>query len=250
VTVASEYPYQIEAPPRERLPRHVAIIMDGNGRWAQERGQQRVEGHLQGASTVREIVEEASELGLGYLTLYAFSSENWKRPAAELEFLMALLQQYLVEERPTIMNNNIRFRVIGRRDGLSPEVLQEIDNLSQASEKNTGLTLILAINYGSRGEIVDAMQRIACQVRAGELSPEQITESTIAHALYTNGIPDPDLLIRTANEMRVSNFLLWQISYAEFWVTPIHWPEFTRDHFRQALWDYTKRDRRFGGLKN
>ncbi len=247
--MSEEYVYQVEAPPRERLPQHVAIIMDGNGRWARERGQERVEGHLQGATTVREIVEESSELGLGYLTLYAFSSENWKRPPHELEFLMALLMQYLIEERPTIMNNNIRFRVIGRREGLSEEVLQEIDELTQLSEKNTGLTLLLAINYGSRGELVDAVQDIAAKVKRGELTPEQIDETTIENALYTSGVPDPDLLIRTANEMRVSNFLLWQISYSEFWVTPTHWPEFTRDDFRQALWDYTKRDRRFGGLK-
>jgi undecaprenyl diphosphate synthase len=233
---------------RSRLPRHVAVIMDGNGRWAQARGLPRIEGHRQGVGTVREIVEECSRLSLDQLTLYCFSSENWKRPELEQRLLMQLLEQYLIEERSEILRQNLRFAVIGRRDALGPDVLRQIDLTQRLTADNTGMRLCLAVNYGSRGEILDAVQRIAREVAAGRLSPEEITEETIAAHLDTAGMPDPDLLIRTAGEMRVSNYLLWQISYAEFWVTPRCWPEFVRDDLRQALRDYAARDRRFGGL--
>lgn len=230
------------------IPRHIAMIMDGNGRWAQERGLERIEGHARGADVVRQMVEECVRLGVGQLTLYSFSSENWKRPAAEVDFLMDLLRAYLVQERPEIMRQNIRFRVLGRRVGLSSEVQAEIDASERLSSTNTGLTLALAVNYGARGEIVDAVQAIAKQVQQGELQPEQIDETTIANALYTAQMPDPDLLIRTAGEMRISNFLLWQISYAELWVTPVCWPDFTVTLLHDAIRNYNRRERRFGGL--
>lgn len=233
----------------DQLPRHVAIIMDGNGRWARERGKERVEGHLQGVQSVRTTVTECCKLGLDQLTLYCLSSENWKRPQTELDFLMTLLQQYLIEERAEIMAQNIRFTVIGRRTGLSENVLSEIDESIRISAANRGMTLALAINYGSRGEIVDAVRAIAQKVQRKELQPEQIDDAIIADHLYTAGMPDPDLLIRTAGEMRISNYLLWQISYAEFWVTPTCWPDFDKKLLYQALRDYAQRVRRFGGLK-
>ncbi|MFQ3594123.1 MAG: isoprenyl transferase [Gemmataceae bacterium] len=233
----------------ERLPRHIAIIMDGNGRWAQQRGMQRVMGHAQGVRTVRQIVEECCYLGIGFLTLYCLSSENWKRPQAELDFLMALLEQYLIEERAEILAHNIRFSTIGRRSELPARVLQQIDENIRLSHNNTGLNLCLAINYGGRTELLDAFRQIGEQVRAGKMTPEQIDETAIANALYTGGMPDPDLLIRTAGEMRVSNFLLWQISYAELWVTEKCWPDFDRATLHAALRDYARRERRFGGLK-
>jgi undecaprenyl diphosphate synthase len=233
----------------DRLPQHVAIIMDGNGRWARARGKERVEGHARGAKSVDEVTEECCRLGIGQLTLYCLSSENWKRPKPEIDFLMALLKDYLLGEREKILSQNIRFTVIGRREGLPAEVLAEIDENERLTRTNTGLTLCLAINYGSRAEIVDAVRAIAGRVKRGELAPEQIDEDTISHALYTGGMPDPDLLVRTAGEMRVSNYLLWQISYAELWVTPKFWPEFDAALLHEALRDYAKRERRFGGLK-
>ncbi len=234
----------------ERLPRHVAVIMDGNGRWARQRGMPRVEGHLRGVQSVRSTVEECCRLGLEQLTLYCLSSENWKRPQHELDFLMTLLHKYLLDERAEIMGQNIRFTVIGRRTGLPDTVLAEIDENIRISSQNTGMTLALAINYGSRTEIVDAVQAIARQVQRGELDPNAITEDTVGASLYTAGMPDPDLLIRTAGEMRVSNYLLWQISYAEIWVTEKCWPDFDRDTLHQALRDFGQRERRFGGLKD
>jgi undecaprenyl diphosphate synthase len=233
----------------ERLPGHVAIIMDGNGRWAQQRGLPRIEGHRQGVRSVRSTVEECCRLGVGQLTLYCFSSENWKRPQGELDFLMALLEQYLVEERAEILEQNIRFSTIGRRDGLGDAVLREIDENIRLSQDNTGMGLCLAINYGGRTELIDAVRALARQARAGTLDPEHIDEAVISNALYTAGLPDPDLLIRTAGEMRVSNFLLWQISYAELWVTERCWPDFDRATLHQALREYALRERRFGGLK-
>lgn len=233
----------------DQLPRHVAVIMDGNGRWAKERGKERIEGHLQGVQSVRTTVTECCKLGLDQLTLYCLSSENWKRPQTELDFLMTLLQQYLIEERAEIMAQNIRFTVIGRRTGLSDIVLREIDENIRLSQPNTGMTLALAINYGSRSEIVDAVRAIAEKVQRGGLRPDQIEEETISGQLYTAGMPDPDLLIRTAGEMRVSNYLLWQISYAEFWITPTCWPDFDKKLLYQAFRDYAARVRRFGGLK-
>lgn len=231
-----------------RLPRHVAIIMDGNGRWAQEKGKERIEGHLQGVRSVRSTVEECCRLKLEQLTLYCLSSENWKRPQNELDFLMTLLEQYLIQEREEIRERNIRFRVIGRRQGLPENVLREIDENVRSSQANTGMILALAINYGSRTELVDAVRELATLVQDGELRPDQIDETSIADHLYTRGMIDPDLLIRTAGEMRVSNYLLWQISYAELWVTARCWPDFDRSLLHEAFRDYAHRIRRFGGL--
>jgi undecaprenyl diphosphate synthase len=231
-----------------RLPQHIAIIMDGNGRWARQRGLPRVQGHAQGVQSVRATVEECCRLGIGQLTLYCLSSENWKRPQTELDFLMALLEQYLIEERAEILEQNIRFETIGRRSGLPDPVLREIDENIRLTRDSTGMTLCLAINYGGRTELVDAMQKLALRVQQGELAPEDIDEDAISGALYTAGMTDPDLLIRTAAEMRISNFLLWQISYAELWVTDRCWPDFDAGTLRQALQDYARRERRFGGL--
>jgi undecaprenyl diphosphate synthase len=233
----------------ERLPRHIAVIMDGNGRWAQQRGLPRVEGHRHGVKSVRATIEECCRLGVGQLTLYCLSVENWKRPQLELDFLMALLGKYLIAERAEIMEQNIRFTTIGRRTGLPEPVLREIDENVRLSRDNTGMVLCLAINYGGRTELVDAVRGLAERVKQGKLEPEDIDEDTISEALNTAGMPDPDLLIRTAGEMRVSNFLLWQISYAELWVTDKCWPDFDRAALHQALHDYAARERRFGGLK-
>ncbi len=233
-----------------RLPQHVAVIMDGNGRWARQRGLERVEGHLRGVQSVRDTIEECCRLGIGQLTLYCLSTENWKRPQTELDFLMALLKQYLIAERDEIREQNIRFAVIGKRDGLSAEVLEEIDENIRQSRDNTGMLLCLAINYSGRSEMVETMRHLARQVRAGKLDPDGIDEAAINDALFTAGMPDPDLLIRTAGEMRVSNFLLWQISYAELWVTPKCWPDFDAATLREALRDFGRRERRFGGLTN
>jgi undecaprenyl diphosphate synthase len=231
-----------------RLPHHVAIIMDGNGRWARRRGLPRVEGHQRGVQSVRATVEECCRLGIGQLTLYCLSIENWKRPQVELELLMALLHQYLLAERDEIMEQNIRFTTIGRRSELPDQVLREIDENIRLSRDNTGMTLCLAINYGGRTELVDAVRALAERARRGEIDPAQIDEEAVGTALYTAGLPDPDLLIRTAGEMRVSNFLLWQISYAELWVTEQCWPDFDRDTLHRALHDFAARERRFGGL--
>ena len=231
-----------------RLPAHVAVIMDGNGRWARQRELPRVQGHAQGVHSVRATVEECCRLGIRQLTLYCLSSENWKRPQKELDFLMALLEQYLIEERREILEQNIRFAVIGRRAELPPAVLREIDENVRLSRDNTGMVLCLAINYGARTELIDAVRSLAEKARRGELAPGDIDEDAISSALYTSGMPDPDLLIRTAGEMRVSNFLLWQISYAELWVTERCWPDFDTQTLRQALSDYARRERRFGGL--
>ena len=234
--------------PRERMPRHIAIIMDGNGRWAVRRSLPRIEGHRRGVASVRRTVEEAARLGLQQLTLFCLSSENWKRPQRELDFLMHLLEQYMIEERATIMDQNITVGIIGRREGIPDGVQREMDKTISLSASNTGMRLCLAINYGGRAELVDAVRHIASEVSAGHLAPEQITEETISSHLNTAGMPDPDLLIRTAGEMRVSNFLLWQISYAELWVTDQCWPEFEERHLHEAIRAYASRDRRFGGL--
>ncbi len=232
-----------------KLPRHIAVIMDGNGRWAQERGKQRIQGHLAGVGSVRRTIEECCRLGIEQLTLYCFSTENWKRPPAEIDFLMGLLKEYLIKEREEIMKENIRFTVIGRRDGLPDYVQAEMDENIRVSAENSGMTLCLAINYSGRTELVDAVRTLAQQARADILPPADIDEDTIESALYTAGMPEPDLLIRTAGEMRISNFLLWQISYAELWVTDKCWPDFDEATLRQALHDFARRERRFGGLK-
>lgn len=243
----------VAGPPRDMapgaaLPRHVAIIMDGNGRWAQQRGLPRVEGHRQGVDTVRMVCETSVKLGIETLTLYCLSSENWKRPRAELDFLLTLLERYLVEERQLIMDQGMRVRTIGRRDRLPAKVLAEIDETIGLSHGNSGTRLVLAIDYGGRDELTQACQKLGREISEGRLRPEAIDEATISSVLDTAGIPDPDLLIRTGGEMRVSNFLLWQISYAELWVTPKAWPEFSREDYLAALHDYSSRNRRFGGI--
>jgi undecaprenyl diphosphate synthase len=234
--------------PAARRPRHIAIIMDGTGRWAQQRDLPRIEGHRRGVASVRRTVEECARLNIEQLTLYCLSSENWKRPRHELDFLMHLLEQYMIEERSTIMEQNIVVRIIGRRDGIPEQVLREMDKTIELSSTNTGTRLCLAINYGGRSEMVDAVRRIAEEVQSGSLTPADITELVLSNHLYTAGMPDPDLMIRTAGEMRISNFLLWQISYAELWVTQLYWPEFQRTDLHQAIRDFAARDRRFGGL--
>ena len=240
----------IDAPgvPPERLPRHVAIIMDGNGRWAKQRNQPRIVGHRAGARSVREVVNECNRLGIRYLTLYSFSTENWKRPDDEIRGLMDLCVEYLVKERRELAENNIRFLQIGRREGLPAAVLDELDQTTAMTRTGTGLTLCLALNYSSRMEITDAMRSIALDVQAGRLDPDAIQEATISERLYTAGLPDPDLLVRTAGELRVSNYLLWQISYAEIHVTDVFWPDFRIEDLHKALRDYASRDRRFGGI--
>jgi undecaprenyl diphosphate synthase len=249
MTAGDDTPAGLARLPQDRWPRHIAIIMDGNGRWAERRGLPRMSGHERGVLTVRQITEEASRLGgIDCLTLYCLSSENWKRPQDELDFLMQLLKQYMIEERPRIMDNNIRVAMIGRREGLPNDVLREIDKTIELSGANSGMRLNLAINYGSRGELADAMRRIAGDLQAGLVLPEEITEETVAANLYTAGTPDPDLLIRTAGELRISNFLLWQISYSEIWVTDKCWPEFTEATLHQAIVEYAHRERRYGGL--
>jgi undecaprenyl diphosphate synthase len=239
--------------PKERFPRHIAIIMDGNGRWAVRRNLERVRGHQQGAKTVRTIVTECANLrknfgGPDYLTLYSFSLENWKRPANEVSFLMQMYIEYLRSERATMMEHNIRFRQIGRLDHLPEPVLEEVAVTLDQTKDNDGLTLVLALNYGSRAEIVDGVRAIAERVRAGQLDPRDINEETISQSLYTAGMPDPDLLIRTAGEMRVSNYLLWQISYAELFVSPVLWPDFGVGELHEAMRAFATRNRRFGAL--
>jgi undecaprenyl diphosphate synthase len=230
------------------LPRHLAIIMDGNGRWAQARGKDRSYGHKAGAEVVRPIVTASSDLGLDALTLYAFSTENWTRSSEEIDTLMQLYVAYLESERELFFDNNVRFNQIGRREGLPPEVLDALDRMKEDTKDHTGLTMTLALNYGSRAEITDAVREIADDVAKGTLKPEDIDEATIADHLYTAGLPDPDLLIRTAGEMRLSNYLLWQLSYAEFYVTDVCWPEFSVEELNKALSAFKGRTRRFGGV--
>lgn len=229
-----------------RLPKHVAVIMDGNGRWAAERHLPRVEGHRAGIESVRETVETSARLGLSVLTLYAFSVENWKRPVPEVAALMGLLRHYLRAELKTLLRNNIQFRVIGQMDRLGREVREELEAAMARTATNTGMVFNIALSYGGRAEIVDA----ARQAIARGLAPEQLDEDTFASFLYTAGQPDPDLLIRTSGEMRVSNFLLWQIAYAEIWVTETFWPDFRARHLLEAVADYQKRDRRYGAVSS
>jgi undecaprenyl diphosphate synthase len=236
--------------PVERRPRHIAIIMDGNGRWARRQHLPRIAGHERGVDSVRRTTEGCARLKMEQLTLYCLSSENWKRPQTEINFLMHLLEQYMIQERSTIMGNNIRVRMLGRRDEIPEQVLVELDKTVAMSSTNNGMWLNLAINYGGRAELVDAMRAIGTRLQAGEVQPNEIDERTIANCLYTAGAADPDLLIRTAGEMRISNFLLWQISYAEIWVTEKCWPEFDEGTLYDAIRDYAARERRFGGLSN
>jgi undecaprenyl diphosphate synthase len=230
------------------LPQHVAIIMDGNGRWARQRSLPRVEGHRQGAESARTIIRTAGELGIKYLTLYAFSAENWNRPKDEVDALMKYLIHYLKTETPELNKNNVRLEVIGQIYRLPENVQEHLKKSIQTLSKNSGLTLVMALSYGSRIEIVDAVRGIAEKVKRGKLDPADINEQVFAQHLYTRNIPDPDLLIRTSGEMRVSNFLLWQISYAELVITPTLWPDFRKPQFFAALEEYARRHRRFGGV--
>ncbi len=228
------------------LPRHVAIIMDGNGRWAKARGLPRLAGHRAGVEPVRETVRAAAELGIEVLTLYAFSVENWQRPAVEIRGLMQVLKETLRREQDELNANGVRLRTIGREEDLPADVRRQIAKTCAALEKNEGLILNLALSYGGRAEIVDAARRLLEEARAKSLPPEELTEERLARHLYTADLPDPDLLIRTSGELRVSNFLLWQIAYAEIWVTPTHWPDFRREHLYAAIRAYQGRERRFG----
>jgi len=228
----------------DRLPAHVAIIMDGNGRWAAQRHLPRVEGHRAGIDAVRDTVETAARLGVGVLTLYAFSMENWKRPAAEISTLMMLLKRYLRSELKTLLTNNIRFNVIGRMEDLSQDIQDELRAAIDRTDKDNGMLFNIALNYGGRAEIVDAARRA---IESG-IRPEHLDEQRFASFLYTAGQPDPDLLIRTSGEMRVSNYLLWQIAYAEIYVTETLWPDFRRRHLLEAVLAYQKRERRYGGI--
>src|SRR5512134_3280774 len=229
----------------DRLPQHVAVIMDGNGRWAAQRHLPRVEGHRAGIESVREVVEGSARLGIRVLTLYAFSVENWKRPVAEVSTLMALLKRYLRLELDTLLGNNIRFNVIGRADALASDIQTELLDAERKTAKNTGMLFNIALNYGGRSEIVDAARRM---IDAG-VKPDALDEDTFASYLYTAGQPDPDLLIRTSGEMRVSNFLLWQIAYAEIWVTPVLWPDFRRRHLFAGIAAFQGCGRRYGAVE-
>jgi undecaprenyl diphosphate synthase len=231
-----------------RLPRHVAVIMDGNGRWARQRRLPRVEGHRAGIDSVRATVETAARLELEALTLYAFSTENWKRPRLEVATLMALLKEYLKRELQTLLDNDIRFRVVGRMEALDPSVVRELKSALDATANGRGMVFNIALNYSGRAELADAMRSLAADVRDGRLRPEDIDEEAIASRLYTAGLPDPDLLIRTSGEMRISNYLLWQIAYAEIHVTPVLWPDFRARHFLDAIAEFQKRERRYGGV--
>ena len=234
----------------KRLPHHVAIIMDGNGRWAERRHLPRVAGHRMGVKAAREVIEACARLKLPCLTLYAFSRENWSRPQAEVDFLMRLLREYLKRELPTIHKNNIRLSVIGRKSDLPDAVRKDLGTAMDLTAGNTGMNLVVALNYGARAEIVDAFNAMLDEARAngGSGIADTVDEEKIASHLYTAGLPDPDLLIRTSGEMRISNFLLWQIAYAEIYVTETLWPDFSRARLIEALIDYQKRERRYGGL--
>ena len=234
--------------PADKLPQHIAVIMDGNGRWARERGLPRIEGHRRGSESVRACTTACIEAGVPYLTLYAFSKENWQRPADEVGALMILLDRFLAERTAEIMERNIRLLAIGHLQDLPDKARKRLEDTIAKSANNTAMTLTLALSYGARTEIVDAARRIAREAKAGTLDPETVSEDTISSHLYTAGIPDPDLLVRTSGEMRISNFLLWQISYAEIVVTPKLWPDFTKEDLFAAMQEYARRNRRYGGI--
>ncbi|MDY4790635.1 MAG: isoprenyl transferase [Bacteroidales bacterium] len=229
-----------------RMPKHIAIIMDGNGRWAKQQGEERLFGHQHGADSVREITEAAVELGIGFITLYAFSTENWSRPQDEIDGLMMLFMQSMENETPTMMKNNVRFRVIGEVEKLNEHTQVAIRNITEKTSKNTGLTLIVALSYSSRWEITNATKTIAQKVKDNLLKIEEINQDTITDSLCTKDFPDPDLLIRTSGEYRISNFLMWQISYSELYFTDTLWPDFKKEEFYKAILDFQSRERRFG----
>lgn len=235
---------------REKLPRHVAIIMDGNGRWAQKRGNVRVFGHKHGVKAVRDVTEGAAELGLGYLTLYAFSTENWNRPKNEVDALMSLLVSTIASETKTLMDNNVKLKAIGCKETLPPGVQSKLSETIAKTSLNSGLTLTLALSYSSRWEIIEAVKRIAVHVRENKLDPDRIDAELFSQYLETAQIPDPELLIRTSGEYRISNFLLWQIAYSELYFCNVLWPDFRREHFFEALRDYQGRERRFGKISD
>ncbi len=233
---------------RNTLPAHVAIVMDGNGRWASGRGLPRSVGHREGANTLKKIVRYSNEIGIKYLTVYAFSTENWSRPKDEVDALMSLLLEFLKNAEREIAGENIKIKIIGDSNGLTEEIKKEIVRVMESTKKNNGLTLVIALNYGSRGEIVEMVRRIAMDVKKGGLSTDAINEQLVSNYLYTAGIPDPDLVIRPSGENRLSNFLLWQSSYAEFWYSNILWPDFSKKDLLEAVEEYQKRNRRYGGI--
>jgi len=232
-----------------KIPTHVAIIMDGNGRWAEHRGLPRVQGHQAGAESVRAVVRACKELGVRYLTLYAFSVENWIRPEEEITGLMALLESYLRDHEYELHENQVRFRAIGRLSDLPEPVQEELQRVMDATRDYASGELILALSYGGRAEITDAVRKIAAKIKSGEVGLEEIDEALIAKHLYAPDVPDPDLMIRTSGEMRISNFLLWELSYAELYVTDIYWPDFREEQFMEALREYQRRQRRFGDIR-
>ncbi len=231
------------------IPQHVAIILDGNGRWAKRRGMPRNYGHAQGSKNVERICEDAYKMGIKYLTVYAFSTENWSRPKSEVDALMTLLRNYMKTCLKTAEKNRMKVRVIGDKSGLDEDIRTRIAELEEASKNNDGLNFTIAINYGSRDEMVRAMRRMAADVKEGRLAPEEITEEVFGGYLDTEGIPDPDLLIRTSGELRLSNYLLWQLAYTEFYFTDVPWPDFTKEELEKAIRQYNERDRRYGGVK-
>ena len=233
---------------KPNMPRHVAIILDGNGRWAESKNLSRSQGHIEGVKRVEEIVEVARQMGIQVLTLYTFSTENWTRPQNEVSMIMKIFCAVLDEKIKKLMKDNIRFRSIGRREGIPTEVLEKIDRSIELTKKNTGLIVNIAFNYGARIEITDAIKHIAQDIKDGRLQVNQIDEQVISNALYTKGLPDPDLLIRTSGEKRISNFLLWQLSYAELYFTEKYWPQFDKEEFEKAIRDYQSRERRFGNV--
>ena len=230
------------------IPKHVAIIMDGNGRWAKERGLPRVAGHHSGMKTVRRITMAANDLGISYLTLYAFSTENWKRPKAEVDYLMKLPQEFLSIELDDLIRNNVQVRMMGYREGLPEHTLAAVEEAVRRTADNTGLVLNFALNYGSRKEMMDAVRSLVSDAADGRLDPGAMTEHDFETRLLSSGLPDPDLLIRTSGELRISNFMMWQLAYSELWFTDVYWPEFTEEHFYAAIGEYQRRARRYGGL--
>ena len=233
---------------KEKVPRHVAIIMDGNGRWAESQSFSRAKGHIEGVRRVEEIIDAAQEMGIEVVTLFTFSTENWGRPENEVSLIMSILTAVLDKKLQKLKNDNIQLRMIGRKERVPKTLYETIAAVIEETKNNTGLIVNLAFNYGSRLEIIDAVKSIAESVRSGQLNVEDICEDTISRSLYTNGLPDPDLLIRTSGEQRVSNFLLWQLSYAEFYFTKKFWPDFNTEEFKKAIFDYQRRERRFGKL--